>query len=119
MTGHNNNNSGQVCVSHLLIKHAGSRNPVSRRTNKPVTITKEEALTEIHGYKAKINTDNFGEHCHNRSDCGSYAKSGDLGMFGKGQMQRPFEDASYSLSVGEISGIVDTDSGLHILYRTA
>lgn len=33
-------------------------------------------------------------------------------------MQRPFEEATYALSVGEISGIVDTDSGVHIIKRT-
>ena len=52
-----------------------------------------------------------------RSDCGSYAQNGDLGMFGKGEMQKPFEEASFALKVGEISGIVDTDSGVHIIKR--
>ncbi len=36
-----------------------------------------------------------------------------------GQMQRPFEDASFALSVGAVSGIVDTDSGIHIILRVA
>jgi NIMA-interacting peptidyl-prolyl cis-trans isomerase 1 len=34
-------------------------------------------------------------------------------------MQKPFEDAGFSLQVGEMSGIVDTDSGVHIIKRTA
>ena len=42
-----------------------------------------------------------------------------IGEFGRGQMQKPFEDATYSLKVGEISDIVDTDSGVHIIQRTA
>jgi peptidyl-prolyl cis-trans isomerase NIMA-interacting 1 len=34
-------------------------------------------------------------------------------------MQKPFEDATYALQVGEMSGVVDTDSGVHIILRTA
>lgn len=39
-------------------------------------------------------------------------------MFGRGQMQKPFEEAAFSLKVGQLSKIVDTDSGLHIILRT-
>ncbi|CAL9124514.1 unnamed protein product [Musa textilis] len=41
------------------------------------------------------------------------------GRFGRGQMQKPFEEATYALKVGELSGIVDTDSGVHIILRTS
>jgi NIMA-interacting peptidyl-prolyl cis-trans isomerase 1 len=33
-------------------------------------------------------------------------------------MQKPFEDATFSLRVGEISDIVDTQSGVHLILRT-
>lgn len=36
-----------------------------------------------------------------------------------GQMQKAFEDASFSLQVGELSELVDSDSGIHIILRTA
>jgi NIMA-interacting peptidyl-prolyl cis-trans isomerase 1 len=54
-----------------------------------------------------------------RSDCSSHRKNGDLGFFGRGMMQKPFEDASFGLNVGEMSGIVSTDSGYHLIYRIA
>ena len=39
-------------------------------------------------------------------------------LFGRGQMQKPFEEATYDLEVSEITDIVDTDSGVHIIMRT-
>ena len=53
------------------------------------------------------------------SECRSAANDGDLGLFGRGQMQKQFEDASFALKVGEISDLVDSDSGIHIILRVA
>ena len=53
------------------------------------------------------------------SDCSSAKRGGDLGPFGKNQMQKSFEQASFALKVGEMSDIVDSDSGLHLIYRLA
>jgi len=53
------------------------------------------------------------------SECRSAANGGDLGFFGRGDMQKSFEDAAFGLQVGEISGLVDSDSGIHIILRLA
>lgn len=53
------------------------------------------------------------------SDCSSAKRGGDLGFFGRGQMQPPFEKATYALKVGELSEPVFTDSGVHLILRTA
>jgi NIMA-interacting peptidyl-prolyl cis-trans isomerase 1 len=54
-----------------------------------------------------------------QSDCSSHSASGDLGFFTRGQMQKPFEDATFRLRVGEVSSVVSTDSGVHLILRTA
>ena len=55
-----------------------------------------------------------------RSDCSSAKNGGDLGWFGRGKMQKPFEDAAFSLEIGEMSSDpVMTASGCHLLLRVA
>ena len=108
-----------VRASHLLVKHANSRNPVSRRTNAPVSLTEAEARAEIEAVLKRLTPSNFAEEARKRSDCSSFARGGDLGEFGRGMMQKPFEDAAFALPVGGMSGIVATDSGLHVILRTA
>eukprot|EP00937_MAST-01D_sp_MAST-1D-sp2_P004999 g4999.t1 len=110
--------SEQVQCSHLLCKHTGSRNPVSRRTGLEITQSKEDAIAELQQIMSDLTPENFAERAAARSDCGSFKNGGDLGPFGRGMMQKPFEDASFALQVGQMSGVVDTDSGVHVILRT-
>ncbi len=51
-------------------------------------------------------------------DQASGAKGGDLGQFGRGDLRPEFEEIVFRLKVGEVSGVVKTDLGYHIIKRT-
>ncbi|XP_041481388.1 peptidyl-prolyl cis-trans isomerase NIMA-interacting 1-like isoform X1 [Lytechinus variegatus] len=112
--------ANKVRCSHLLVKHRESRRPASWRDDK-ITRTKDEALQIIKGYRARIVSGqvDFGDLASTESDCSSAKNKGDLGIFGRNQMQKPFEDVSFRLEVGEMSDPVFTDSGIHLILRTA
>ena len=112
-----------VRASHLLVKHAGSRRPASWRED-PITRSKADALARLAALRAGIAAAPdlraaFAAAAAEHSDCSSAAKGGDLGTFGPGAMQKAFEDGAFALRVGELSGVVDSDSGVHIILRTA
>lgn len=108
----------QIRCRHILIKHAGSRRPSSWKAEK-ITRSKEEALEALATVREKVilGQASFQQMASIESDCGSARAGGDLGRFSRGQMQKPFEDVAFSLDVGEISGFVETDSGVHIIQR--
>ncbi|OAF68532.1 hypothetical protein A3Q56_03752 [Intoshia linei] len=108
------------CVScrHLLVKHQDSRKPSSWREAE-ILRTKEEAIEIITRYEdiVRSNPAKFPELASQYSDCSSAKRGGDLGEFTEGQMQKSFENAAFKLGIGEISSIVDSASGLHIIQR--
>jgi len=69
--------------------------------------------------KVRANPADFAKFAKQYSkDPGSAAKGGDLGLFGRNMMVKPFEEAAYSLKEGEISNLVESDFGFHIIRVT-
>lgn len=76
-------------------------------------------MTTILAHEQRIRSGQttLGNLAVSESDCSSARKMGDLGYFGKGDMQKEFEDAAFALKPGEISHVVETASGLHLIER--
>ncbi|KAJ8468013.1 hypothetical protein OPV22_030565 [Ensete ventricosum] len=113
----------QVRASHILIKHEGSRRKASWKDPDGRVIsatTRDAAVRQLLALREDIVSGKarFQDVAARYSDCSSAKRGGDLGRFGRGQMQKPFEEATYALKVGELSDVVDTDSGVHIILRT-
>jgi peptidyl-prolyl cis-trans isomerase NIMA-interacting 1 len=108
----------KIRAAHLLVKHRDSRRPASWRESE-ITRTKEEAREILSAHEARIKSGeiSMGELATTESDCSSARKHGDLGYFGKGDMQKEFEEAAFALQPGQMSGIVETASGLHLIER--
>lgn len=68
--------------------------------------------------KVKSGAD-FAEVAKSESTCPSAAQGGDLGEFGRGQMVAPFENAAFGLEPGDLSEVVETQFGYHIIKATS
>jgi len=101
--------SESVQASHILI----GVDPKLTAEEKAKLKEKAEALLK----RAKAGED-FAALAKDNSTCPSKAQGGNLGFFGKGQMVPEFEKAAFSLKPGEISDVVETKFGYHIIKVT-
>ena len=88
--------SNKVHCAHILVKTEKEVNAVLERLKKG---------------------ENFSAIAKDVSLCPSKKRGGDLGTFGRGQMVKEFENAAFVLDKGQISGIVKTQFGYHIIKR--
>lgn len=99
-------------ASHVLISVRGDDSDEERQTIRQKA---DEILKQI-----KQNPEQFEQIAKQQSDDpGSAMRGGDLGFFGRGVMVKSFEDQIFSMQLNEISDIVETDFGFHIIKLTA
>jgi peptidyl-prolyl cis-trans isomerase D len=98
-------------ASHILIAVPKDAPPAERAKAKAKA---EELLAAV-----KKAPDSFAEVAKkNSQDPGSAAQGGDLDFFARGAMTKAFEDTAFALGKGQISGLVETEFGYHIIKVT-
>ena len=91
----------QVLCQHILVKGTSS-----------------EAFEKIRAIRERIVAGgDFAEEAKKNSDCPSGAEGGSLGWFGRGMMVPEFDKAAFEMKKGEVSDIVTTQFGYHIIYK--
>ena len=92
----------QVLCQHILVKGSG-----------------DAALDKIKAIRERIVEEgaDFAEEAKKHSDCPSGAQGGSLGWFGRGMMVPEFDKAAFEMKKGEVSGVVATQFGYHIIYK--
>ncbi|MBN2032157.1 MAG: peptidylprolyl isomerase [Deltaproteobacteria bacterium] len=99
----------KVRASHILIKSEVESDPVR----------KEEGKKKLEAIRKRIEKgEDFASLAKEFSQCPSAEKGGDLEYLERGKMVKPFEDAAFSLKPGELSDIVVTPFGFHLIKVT-
>jgi peptidyl-prolyl cis-trans isomerase D len=98
-------------ASHILIKAEASASAEQKKTARAKA---EQLLAQV-----QKNPTQFAELARKHSDDpGSGANGGDLDFFGRDDMVKPFEEAAYKMKPGQISGLVESEFGFHIIQLT-
>ncbi|MBC3874929.1 SurA N-terminal domain-containing protein [Undibacterium flavidum] len=128
--------ASQVAVSDAEVQAHYEQNKTNYTTNEQrrashilLNLKKDAAEAEVKSVRAKAEAllaqvrkdpSQFAKLAKDNSqDPGSAERGGDLDFFARGVMVKAFDDAAFKLKEGEISGLVQTDYGIHILQLTA
>jgi hypothetical protein len=105
----------EVQASHILISYKGAD-----RADADISRSKEEAKAEAERIRNLIVDDgkDFAEMAKEHSDGPSSTKGGDLGKFKFEVMAKPFSEAAFALGIDDVSEVVETGFGFHVIKRT-
>ncbi|MHC4212939.1 MAG: peptidylprolyl isomerase [Planctomycetota bacterium] len=102
----------ELCrASHILI----TPDEIQVKTDPNAAKAKAKAKAEELLKKLKTDKADFATLAKANSSCPSSAKGGDLGFFQKRQMVKEFSDAAFAMKAGQISDVVETQFGFHII----
>src|SRR5690606_15582191 len=97
----------QIRARHILLRLPPDATPAQRDST--------QALARELQQRAASGADFAALATEYSQDPGSARQGGDLGLFGRGQMVPPFEEAAFALGVGEVSDVVETPFGFHVI----
>lgn len=104
----------KVHSRHILVRYEGAKN-----APEDVGRTKDEAralAAELHAQVVAPNAD-FAAVARERSEDASAERGGDVGTLGRGRLAPEYEAAAFALQPGEVSAVVETEYGFHIIQR--
>jgi NIMA-interacting peptidyl-prolyl cis-trans isomerase 1 len=104
-----------IAARHILVSFKGAGQAIEGVTRSQA---EAKALAEEVAKEAKDPSHTWAELAAKYTDePGSKETGGDLGHFGRGQMVPAFERAAFALAVGQVSDVVETPFGYHVIYR--
>ncbi len=98
----------RVLAQHILISPDGD-----------TQTSKDEAKAKIEAIRGRVAAGKaFADEAAAHSMCPSGKEGGSLGWFGRGMMVPEFDQAAFAMKVGEVSGVIETQFGYHIIQKT-
>ena len=109
------NEPAKVSAKHILVKYGGAK-----KAPPTVTRTREEACLRAQEARAKLEHGMpFAEVVATYSEePGATTREGSLGAIERSHVVPAFGDAAFELAAGEVSHVVETDFGFHVILRT-
>ena len=105
----------KITVKHVLVKHKTAKNPAAG-----VTRTREEACLRALEVRDKIRagTDFDALVKEYSEELGAVSRGGSIGSVERKDLARTFADAAFELGVHQLSDVVETEFGFHVIVRT-
>lgn len=98
---------------HVLIRYQGAQN-----AGPEVTRTKQDAFKLASEIQRKLTSgSDFAEVARENSEDSSAERGGDVGSHGRGRLAAAYEEALFKMKVGEISVVVESENGYHVIQR--